>query len=103
MCDGYLRTIRTVKHRIDLEPPEVEVIHSSHYRAGPAASQLEKADIYKMLRMRVIEPAQTEWASPIVFVPKKDGTLRLCVGYRRPNVLTVRDSYTIPWIDECID
>lgn len=73
MWDGHLGTIQTVKHRIDLDPPKAKPIHSAPYRAGPAARQLEREEIDKMLRMGVIEPAQTEWASPIVFVPKKTG------------------------------
>ena len=56
-----------------------------------------------MLKMGVIEEAKCEWASPIVFVPKPDGSMRFCVDYRRLNQMTVRDSYPIPRMDECID
>ena len=56
-----------------------------------------------MLDMDVIEEAECEWASPILFVPKPDGTIRFCVDYRRLNAMTVRDSYPIPRMDECID
>ena len=37
------------------------------------------------------------------FVPKKDGKLRFCVDYRRLNTMTVKDSYPLPRMDECID
>ena len=57
----------------------------------------------KMLAIDVIEPATSEWAAPVVFAPKKDGLLRFCVDYRRLNAVTVRDSYPIPWMHECID
>ena len=56
-----------------------------------------------MLRQGVIEPTQSPWASPVVFAPKKDGTLRFCVDYRRLNTMTIRDHYPIPKIDDCID
>lgn len=56
-----------------------------------------------MLEMGVIEEATSEWASPLSFVPNPDGTTRFCVDYRRLNTLTVRDSYPIPRMDECID
>ena len=56
-----------------------------------------------MLRAGVIEPTSAEWASLAVFVPKKEGTMRLCVDYHKLNVATVCDSYRLPRIDECID
>lgn len=62
-----------------------------------------KTEIEKMLAQKVFEPAQTEWAAPIFFAPKKHGNLRFCVYYRRLDTLTKRDSYAIPITDECID
>ena len=56
-----------------------------------------------MLELGVIEPSTSEWAAPVVFASKKDGSLRFCVDYRRLNAVTVRDSYPIPRMDECID
>ena len=63
---------------------------------------MEKKEIDKMLEKGAIEPATTDWASPIVLAPKLDGSLRFCVDYRRLNAMTVRDSYLIPRMDECI-
>ena len=56
-----------------------------------------------MLDAGVIEPATSEWASPIVFVPKKDGSLRFCVDYRKPNAKTIPDEYPLPRVDDCLD
>ena len=56
-----------------------------------------------MLKKGFIEPANTEWASPAVLVPKTDGSLRICIEYRILNSMTVRDAYPIPRIDKCID
>jgi hypothetical protein len=39
----------------------------------------------------------------VVLVPKPDGSLQLCVDYRRLSALTIRDSYSLPRMDECID
>eukprot|EP00171_Calliarthron_tuberculosum_P023404 IDg23404t1 len=56
-----------------------------------------------MLRLDVIEAATSEWASPIVIVPKPDGKWRFCVDYRRLNAISLKDSYLLPRMDECID
>lgn len=56
-----------------------------------------------MLEKDVIEPPTTKWASPIKFASKKDRSLRFCVHYRKLNALTVRDSYPLPQMDECIN
>ena len=56
-----------------------------------------------MLHAGFIEPTSAEWASPVVFVPKMDGTMRFCVEYRKLNAITVRDAYPLPCMDECID
>lgn len=56
-----------------------------------------------MLAVDVIEPAQTEWGLLIVFVPKRDCTLRLSVEFRKLHAVRIRDSYQIRHVDECID
>jgi hypothetical protein len=56
-----------------------------------------------MLQAGVIEPATSEWASPVILVPKPDGSLRFCIDYRKLNAITVRDTYPLPRMDECID
>jgi Reverse transcriptase (RNA-dependent DNA polymerase) len=55
-----------------------------------------------MLKAEVIEPATSEWASPIVLVVKPDGSTRFYVS-NRLNAITVRDSYPLTRMDECID
>jgi hypothetical protein len=56
-----------------------------------------------MLQAGVIEPATSEWASPVVLVPKPDGSLRFYIDYLKLNAFTVRDTYPLPRMDECID
>ncbi len=51
------------------------------------AREVEKTEVEEMLRFEVIEPASTEWSSPVVIVPKPDGRWRFCVDYRRLNAL----------------
>ena len=102
MYDGTLGEIRVTEHKIDLKEGS-EPYAQNPYRAGPKAREFEAQEIDRMLKAGVIEPAQSEWASPVVLVPKKDGTLRFCVDYRRLNAMSVRDSYPLPRMDECID
>src|SRR6266516_3276162 len=52
---------------------------------------------------QVIEPAASPWASNIVVVAKKDGSLRMCVDYRALNNVTRKDSYPLPQISACLD
>ena len=56
-----------------------------------------------MLDHGVIERSTSDWASPMVTVKKKDGSLRLCVDYRRLNGLSKADAYPMPRVDDLID
>lgn len=51
----------------------------------------------------LIEPSFSLWASPVVLVPKKDGSLRVCVDYQKLNRVTRPDPYPIPRVDDLID
>ena len=59
--------------------------------------------VQEMLERNVIRPSQSPWASPIVLVKKKDGTLRFCVDYRRLNAVTKLDVFPLPRIDDTLD
>ena len=51
----------------------------------------------------VIEPSESPWASSIVLVRKKDGSLRYCIDYRQLNDLTIKDSYPLLRTQDCLD
>ena len=99
---GNLGLIRGVEHRIRLKPGAVPV-RQHPYMAGPLAREREKAAVERMRSMGVIEPSTGEWASPVVMMPKPDGSVRFCIDYRKLNLMTVKDAYPIPRMDECID
>ncbi|KAL5516832.1 hypothetical protein EMCRGX_G002255 [Ephydatia muelleri] len=62
-----------------------------------------KEELEEMLKHGVIERSNSPWASPMVLVKKKDGSLRVCVDFRRLNGVTRQDAYPMPRIDELID
>ena len=50
-----------------------------------------------------IRPSHSPWSAPILFVKKKDGTLRMCVDYREVNKVTIKNKYPLPRIDDLFD
>jgi hypothetical protein len=56
-----------------------------------------------MFKAGVVEPAVSERESPVVLVPKPDLSLRFCIDYRRLDAITIRETYPLPRMDECID
>ena len=56
-----------------------------------------------MLTENVIRPSESAWASPITLVPKRDGTTRFCVDYRKLNSVTIRDQCPLPQIQDIFD
>ena len=57
----------------------------------------------EMQSQGVIEPSHSPWASPVVMVRKKDGSLRFCIDYRKLNEVTRKDSYPLPRVDDLLD
>ena len=102
VCDGRLGTIKGVTHRIELVPG-ARPVYQQPYRCGIERRKAEEAEVQRMLKANVIAPSNSEYASPVILVPKPDGSLRFCVDYRKLNSITVRDSYPMPRMDECID
>ena len=74
------------------------------YRSIPPNQLQEvKEHIKGLLAQRVIVESHSPYAAPVVLVRKKDGSLRLCVDYRRLNLKTVGDAYPLPRIQESLD
>jgi hypothetical protein len=70
--------------------------------ATPELAEL-KEHVKELLEKGFIHPRSSPWGAPVIFVLKKDGTLRLCVNYRALNVVTVKNKYSLPRIDDLFD
>ena len=90
-----------IKHKIqvtDLTP------FKEHYQCIPPHMYNDmKAHIQEMLDIGAIQKLQSPWASTVVLVQKKDGSLRFCIDLRMLNSWTIKDAYLLPHIDETLD
>ena len=62
-----------------------------------------KVQLQELLDKGFIHPSVSPWGAPVIFVKKKDGTLRLCIDYRMLNKVTIKNRYPLPQIDELFD
>ena len=70
---------------------------------SPAELRELKAQLEEFLSKGFIRPSISPCGAPILFVKKKDGSLRLCIDYRQLNRATIRNQYPIPRIDELFE
>ena len=56
-----------------------------------------------MLYKGFVRPSVSPWGAPVLFVKKKDGTLRLCIDYMELNKVTIKNKYPLPRIDDLFD
>ena len=62
-----------------------------------------KLQLQELLEKGFIRPSVSPWGVPVLFVKKKDGTLRFCVDYRQLNKMTLKNKYQLPKIDDLFD
>jgi hypothetical protein len=58
-----------------------------------------KDQLQELLEKGFIRPSILPWGAPVLFVKKKDGTMRMCIDYRELNKITIKNKYPLPQID----
>ncbi|GAB2285598.1 hypothetical protein Dimus_020042, partial [Dionaea muscipula] len=85
---------REVEFVIDLVPGTTP-ISKAPYRMAPAELKELHSQLQKLLDKGFIRPSVSPWGAPVLFVKKKDGTMRLCIDYREINKVTVKNKYPL--------
>jgi hypothetical protein len=89
-------------HAISLES-NITPVNSRPYRYSPLQKDEIERQVQEMLNAGIISASMSPYASPILLVKKKDGTWRFCVDYGRLNLLTIKNKFPIPIVDELLD
>uniref|UniRef100_A0A8C6TVK3 ribonuclease H n=1 Tax=Neogobius melanostomus TaxID=47308 RepID=A0A8C6TVK3_9GOBI len=99
--EGDIGCTNLVEHEVPLldDAP----VRQRYRRLPPSQYEQVKAHIQELLNSGIIQPSSSPYASPIVIVQKKDGSMRLCVDYRLLNAKTRKDAYPLPRIEESLD
>lgn len=95
---GCARGVQHVINTGDATP-----VKQRYYPVSPYVKEIMYRELDKMLELKVVEPSNSAWSSPVVLVRKPSGETRFCIDYRVLNRVTVRDSYPLPYISMILD
>jgi hypothetical protein len=87
---------------IELEP-EARPPNRPAFRLPMCQRQEVEKRVEELLQSGGIQPSSSEYGAPVLFVPKPDGTLRMCIDYRALNKVTKKNKYPMPRIDDLMD
>ncbi|GKV45643.1 hypothetical protein SLEP1_g52705 [Rubroshorea leprosula] len=93
---------REIEFIIDLVPGTAPISQQPYGMARAELIELKK-QLQELLDKGFIRLSTSPWGAPVLFVKKKDGSLRLCIDYRRLNQVTVKNKYPLPRIDDLFD
>jgi len=93
---------RSVDHSIDLFPGSEPPFKATYRLSYPEMDELKK-QLAELSTKGFIRPSTSPFGAPVLFVHKKEGTLRLCVDYRALNKITIKNRYPLPRIEELMD
>jgi hypothetical protein len=93
---------REVEFYIDLIPGTAPIAKRP-YRMAPTELAELKLQIADLQQKGYIRPSSSPWGAPVLFVSKKDGSMRMCIDYRSLNEVTIKNKYPLPRIDDLFD
>ncbi|XP_022873085.1 uncharacterized protein K02A2.6-like [Olea europaea var. sylvestris] len=93
---------RQVEFTIDLVPGEAPV-SKAPYRMAPKELQELKLQLEELLEKCFIRLSVSPWGAPVLFIKKKDGSMRMCINYLELNHLTIKNKYPLPRIEDLFD
>jgi hypothetical protein len=93
---------REIEFVIELVPGTAPIFMRLYRMAANQLAEL-KEQLQELLDKGYICPSASPWGAPVIFVPKKDGTQRMCVDYRSLNEITIKNKYPLPRIDDLFD
>ena len=93
---------REIEFEIELAPG-TEPISIVQYRMAPVELKELKVQMEELLSKGFIKTSTSPWGAPVLFVKKKDGSLRLCIDDRQLNKVTIQNQYPLPRIDDLFD
>jgi hypothetical protein len=93
---------REIDFSIDLLPGSAPISKAPYRMSLPELTEL-KIQLQELLDKEYIRPSVSPWGAPVLFVKKKDGTLRLCIDYRQLNKMTIKNKYPLPRINDLFD
>ncbi|XP_070025343.1 uncharacterized protein [Nicotiana sylvestris] len=93
---------REIDFEIDVLP-DTQPISIPPYRMAPAELRELKEQLKDLLEKGFIRLSVSSWGAPVLFVRKKDGSLRMCIDYRQLNKVAIKNKYPLPRIDDLFD
>jgi len=94
---------RPFDHKLRFDGPDPSMRAAHLYKMSSPELGKMREYLIENLKKGFIKPSDSPFSSPVLFVKKKDGSLRFCIDYRQLNALTKKDRYPLPLITETLD